>query len=367
MASRRVTIEEYDRFINSSGYWKAAGMREGGQNNPEENLTPSGRVYRNLPPDKISLECLQTSGNNLDCLIHSFLMVTCPAFRRRIRMGEMGVTDECGAKQFATYFRRVNGPKIVDVVYSSYAAGRNDRLSRVIAKAQENARKAGTSEEDMVNKQIAVFERGEQGKSQRDPSILIKELTGSGGHTDLADDHLLTFATYFNISVLLFREVPLVIGSNGPNTYMISNPRGGHFEAVRTMDGSGRFFLPYATAIAISRRIMESGKLLNSFTEEKSQLDSNDLRAMALSNANFERLMKSLEKTKTPLNVAKPAEPENNSWIGSWAGLSSADATKVPAENTEPDLLIFPKKDGGRTRRIPRKYRKKRRTAHRGK
>jgi hypothetical protein len=357
MASRRVTLEKYDTFINSSGYWKAAGMGEGGPNNPKENLTPSGRNYRNLPPGGISLECVQTSGNNLDCLIHSFLMATCPAFRRRIRMGEMGVTDECGAKQFATYFRRVNGPKIVDVVYSSYATGRNARLAHVIEVAQKTARNQKNPEEEFVKQQIRLFEKGEQGKSQRDPSILIKELTGSGGHTDLADDHLLIFATYFNISVLLFREVPLVIGSNGPNTYMISNPRGGHFEAVRTMDGSGRFFLPYDTAIAISLGIMSSGKLLNSFTEEKSQLDSTDLRAMALSNANFKRLMTSLEKRKTPLNVAKPAEPNNTSWIGSWAGL---DATKVPA-------TAFPKKDGGRTRRIPRKYRKKRRTAHRGK
>ena len=208
------TLKKLDDCINSKKY-----RTFNYNNNRDEQLVSSGKTNYGPYSNGIELECMLTSGNNLDCLIHSFLMSTCPAFRRRIRLDRDGrVTDRCGAKQFATDFRTIILPHIIDAAFTSLPA----ELGNDINSLKEQA------------------------------------IGGIAAPGDLEDTHLRLLSIYYQCNILLFglrgRGSTLIkpkifpYGGDG-EVYIISN-RGGHFESVRVFR-TNQYTTPIMNAIEI--------------------------------------------------------------------------------------------------------------------
>jgi hypothetical protein len=197
-------LEKLRAYIDSPAF-------NGKPNNADEQLIPSGKLPYGPYKNGITLECMQTSGNNLDCLIHAFLMSTCPEFRRRIRMSGASITDACGAKQFATMFRKNMGPEIIEKSY--------DRLPN----------KGSVSKDNLI-------------------AQLLQERNTPG---DLENEHLIIFSAYYGINTLIFavkgrgfREIVPRMYQYGGNTetYILSN-LGGHYESVRVV-GTTTYTIP---------------------------------------------------------------------------------------------------------------------------
>jgi hypothetical protein len=214
------TLEKLRAYIDSPAF-------NGKPNNADEQLIPSGKLPYGPYKNGITLECMQTSGNNLDCLIHAFLMSTCPEFRRRIRMSGASVTDACGAKQFATMFRKNMGPEIIKKSY--------DRLPN----------KGSVSQANLI-------------------SQLLQERNTPG---DLENEHLIIFSAYYGINTLIFavkgrgfREIVPRMYQYGGNTetYILSN-LGGHYESVRVV-GTNTYTIPIIEARKIVNEVEYSAQ-----------------------------------------------------------------------------------------------------------
>jgi hypothetical protein len=228
-----ITLEKLNAFIDSNKY-----PPFNKPNNRDEQLVPSGKDKYGPYKNGITLECMQTSGNNLDCLIHAFLMSTCPAFRRRIRMDGPHVTNECGAKQFATAFRKQVAPSIIDAAFDLLPNKANVRKENLKAQLLQDAYQPG----------------------------------------DLENEHLIIFSAYYRINTLIFaikgRGYPIVVprifqyGGDTP-TYILSN-LGGHYESVRVFK-TNDYTIPLVTARSIVNEVEHSSQ--GEFTIEYSKGD----------------------------------------------------------------------------------------------
>lgn len=230
------TIEALNAYIDSdNGFWKEA-------NNDEEELQDSTNAQLNSEPlDDITLQPMLTSGNNLDCLIHSFLMSTCEAFRKRIRQGDDGrVTPESRANEFASLFRKKVCPQIVKSTF--------DEVQGQIVESGHNAR-------DMK-------------------AAMISDLTKTGdGNPMLLSELLIIFAAYYHINILLFGTdqrargqgaiIPRLYEYNPEEdepTYIISNQSGGHYEYVRVIRDGDSITISLKDAKAIKDTYEENNK-----------------------------------------------------------------------------------------------------------
>jgi len=320
-----LTLQDLNEMIDGPEFWID---RNGPANNRDEELIPSGRTYGPLLGDHIALqlECVQTSGNNLDCLIHAFLMATCPAFRRRIRMNGLRVTNDCGANQFATYFRTTIAPRIIESVYEEEDRMIPEKMNSLILKsAADTKHKTRNITKRIVNALDKYVESETTFGSRRPKDVLIKELLREGAVPgDLADDHLSCLVTYFNTHVLLIRNGALVIGddersnSSSP-TYIISNPRAGHFECVRTGRGMGirpgQYKIEYGIAQEISIQLMNDamehrGEI--SLMKERKIFTPANLRGN--SEANLQRILRESALTAKPSRLPRsnPVVVEND-------------------------------------------------------
>ena len=232
------SVDELNTLIESDDFWLLAGLVKpaGYVNYTDEVLIPSGKAaYGPYGDGSTSLEPMQTSGSNLDCQIHSFLMSTCPAFRKRIRMDGRFVNDECGAKQFATAFRQRVCPGIVGVMFDSI-----------------QPRITGTTKKRMQ-----------------------EELTGIAGPGDLENDNLRLLAAFYRINILLFaaaagganirengiaKVVPNIYQYGDGPFYIVSNPSGGHYESTRVL-GTQEYTIPMELAILIQSEYEESNRV----------------------------------------------------------------------------------------------------------
>ena len=319
-----LTLRDLDEIIDGPEFWID---RNGPPNNRDEKLVPSGRTYGPLLGEDIALEleCVQTSGNNLDCLIHAFLMATCPAFRRRIRMNGIRVTNECGANQFATYFRTTIAPRIIEYVYEEGDRRIPEKMNSLILNSISNTRHKTRNIETRVKDALDKYVESETTFGSRRPKdVLINELLREGAVPgDLADDHLTCLVTYFNTRVLLIRNGPLVIGDehgdNSSPTYIISNPRAGHFECVRTGRGTsfrpGEYKIEYGTAQEISVQLMEDAmkhRGIMSLMKERKMFTRTNLKGNT--EANLQRVLRESALNAKPSKTLrlKPVVVEND-------------------------------------------------------
>jgi len=231
------TLEKLNAYIDSPEWFKKP-------NNRDEQLVPSGKPKYGPYKNGITLECIQTSGNNLDCLIHAFLMSTCPAFRRRIRMngplvtdanGPL-VTDACGAKQFATTFRKQIAPLIIDAAF--------DRLPNKESVEKDNLKAQLTQD---------AYEPG-----------------------DLENEHLIIFSAYYRINTLIFAIkgasypilVPRIFQYGGETPACMLSNLGGHYESVRVFK-TNDYTIPLLMARSIVNEVEHSSQ--GEFTIEYSK------------------------------------------------------------------------------------------------
>jgi len=230
------TIEALNAYIDSDNdFWKE-------ENNDDEDLQESSNLQLNSEPlDDVTLQPMLTSGNNLDCLIHSFLMSTCEAFRKRIRQGDDGrVTPESRANEFASLFRKRVCPQIVESTF------------------------------DEVQGQIV-----ESGHNPRDmKAAMISDLTKTGdGNPMLLSELLIILAAYYHINILLFGTderargkgviIPRLYEYNHDDdapTYIISNQSGGHYEYVRAIRDEASITISLKDAKAIKDTYEENNK-----------------------------------------------------------------------------------------------------------
>lgn len=205
------SIEKLDEFIDKYAVTQVLNKNgvyiwrlKNSTNNDDEVLVTSGKSNYGPYVNGMEFECMLTSGNNLDCLAHAFLMSTCDAFRRRIRYDKAGmITNDCGAKQHATFFRIIVLPNIIDSVV-------NDANKDFFV---------GVPKDNLINQ-------------------LIRNGAVPG---DLENEHLIALALNYKINVLLyaarFMGSPIITprifgGVEGKPAYIMSN-RGGHYESVR--------------------------------------------------------------------------------------------------------------------------------------
>lgn len=231
------TIEALNAYIDSdNGFWKE-------ENNDDEDLQESSNLQLNSEPlDDVTLQPMLTSGNNLDCLIHSFLMSTCDAFRKRIRQSADGlVTPESRANEFASLFRKKVCPQIVKSTFDSV--------------------------------QGQIVESGHNPRHMK--AAMISDLTKTGdGNPMLLSELLIIFAAYYHINILLFGTdqrargqgaiIPRLYEYNPEEdepTYIISNQSGDHYEYVRVIrDGDYSNTISLAEARDIKETYEENNK-----------------------------------------------------------------------------------------------------------
>jgi len=164
----------------------------------------------------VTFECLHADGNNADCFIHSFLLVTCPNFRA----AKVANKEYTG---YATWYRNYTVPYIVNAVYA-----KNDFIPT---------------------------NGGNSSTKQREKNNILKDLVQPG--RQLSDGLIKCMAYYYSINFILMgragvSENRLARLIEGPDrnvensTYMISNNSRkdayGHFEPMR-VQGDSRYTL----------------------------------------------------------------------------------------------------------------------------
>jgi hypothetical protein len=180
-------------------------------------------------------ECMHSEGSNSDCLIHSFLTATCPAFRRLTSRKTGGGTDK---NDFATWFRHYVYPSLPNV----------------------QAKLADTSPDPLRDSKGKIIKQRTVGEVARHriftPSIF------------LADQDVGLLCNAYGVNILSFegQEGLQTMRINGSDirdpsrpVYMISNSVGVHFEAVRTPEGS--YTIPARIALTIN--LIVQGKMIN--------------------------------------------------------------------------------------------------------
>lgn len=178
----------------------------------EYNSTSGTTYTSSLNGKEIVLECMNASGNNLDCFVHAFLTAVFPAFRSAVALQSKS-TDNQPYKHFATMFRTEVIPRIIIYLY-------NERVKT------ERIKSNPTAHQDQYN--LA--------------SRMLVELKAE--NTQLSDDLIQYLCDYYNIRILLFGHIIRHGGSEGipiatswgagtGSNYAISNPGGGHFEPCR--------------------------------------------------------------------------------------------------------------------------------------
>ena len=225
------TLERLNAFIEEKYHGKLGD--EG------ERTIPTGQtIGRYLKPYKdytfTDFRCMHSEGSNSDCLIHSFLTATCPAFRRltsRYVSGGRG-TDK---NEFATWFR--------DYVYPAMPAVQRQLTSEYV---------------DMRNKTTT--------------GLITHQRIFTPG-TFLSDTDIGLLCEVYNQNIMSFQG-PIVVGeqsqdatvftataAGNPDTpfIIISNASGSHFEAVQTSEG--RYTIPSDVANQIIFIINEQGIL----------------------------------------------------------------------------------------------------------
>jgi hypothetical protein len=186
------------------------GVRFVKTQNDKSKVVPGG-FQRFRETDR--LERIRSSGNKLDCLIHSFLTATCPNFRR---------LDEGDKDFFADIYRRR--------IFTNIA-----RTTHAYKRQVENEKKQGINENE-----------------RRSTMYRISSIDF------LENIEITILCEYYHIKMLVFEVlvgVPSVVlyGLNGQrNTdndtvYMIYNPGQGHFEAVR-IKGTNNYSIPFVHA-----------------------------------------------------------------------------------------------------------------------
>ena len=164
----------------------------------------------------VTFECLHADGNNADCFIHSFLLVTCPNFRAAKVLNKEYT-------EYATWYRNNTVPDIVNAVYA-----KNDFIPT---------------------------NGGNSSTKQREKNNILQDLVQPG--RQLSDGLIKCMAYYYSINFILMgragvsgnRLARLIEGphTNVENsTYMISNNSSndayGHYEPVRVR-GDFRYIL----------------------------------------------------------------------------------------------------------------------------
>ncbi len=213
------TLERLNAFIEEK-------YREKLGDEAERTIATGQTIGRYLKPYKAytftDFRCMHSEGSNSDCLIHSFLTATCPAFRR---LTSQFVSEGRGRdkNEFATWFR--------EYVYPAMPAVQRQLTSEHV---------------DMTNKITTglithqrIFTRG----------------------TFLSDTDIGLLARIYNQNIISFQgaiqvggqrqEAAVYIATINEATpcIMISNERAIHFEAAQTPEGS--YTIPYKVATQI--------------------------------------------------------------------------------------------------------------------
>lgn len=186
----------------------------------------------------VTFECLHADGNNADCFIHSFLLVTCPNFRAA-KVANKEYTE------YATWYRTNT---VVDIVKDVYA--KND---------------------------FVPTNGGNSSMKQIEKNNILDDLVKPG--RQLSDGLIKCMAYYYSINFILMgragvsgnRLARLIEGppTNAENSvYMISNNSSkdgyGHFEPVRVQGDSRYILLPAEIQCILATYVGEGKHVIRS-------------------------------------------------------------------------------------------------------